>query len=113
MRSGRRYEGVFRVEKEGILLDLTGCENIAQLHQRMREAFHFPEYYGANLDALWDMGLDYIGTNRDSFTHVKIKGISTLPEDARNYFLKKIMAVFYEIQDEKKSIQFEIEGEEC
>lgn len=100
------------MEKEEILLDLTGCESIAQLHQRMREAFHFPEYYGANLDALWDMGLDYIGTNRDSFTRVKIRGIQTLPENIRDYFLEKIMAVFREIQDEKKNIQFEIEREE-
>ncbi len=112
MRSGRRYEGVFHVEKEEILLDLTGCESIAQLHQRMRDAFHFPEYYGANLDALWDMGMDYIGTNRDSFTHVKIRGIQTLSEDIHDYILKKIMAVFREIQDERKNIRFEIEKEE-
>lgn len=100
------------MENEEILLDLTGCESIVQLHQRMREAFHFPEYYGANLDALWDMGMDYIGTNRDSFTHVNIRGIQTLPKNIRDYFLEKIMAVFHEIQDEKKNIQFEIEKEE-
>lgn len=36
------------------ILDLTGCQYIDELHQRMKEALDFPDYYGRNLDAFWD-----------------------------------------------------------
>ena len=97
------------MEKEEIFLDVTGCKSVARLHEKIRDTFCFPEYYGANLDALWDMGLDYIGANRAIFTHIKIEGVQTLPEDARDYFLKKIMPVFREIQEQRGNIQFEME----
>ena len=37
-----------------IELDLTGCKYPGELHERIRDAFHFPEEYGANWSAFWD-----------------------------------------------------------
>ena len=36
------------------VLDFTGLENKYQLHDYLRETLSLPDYYGHNLDALWD-----------------------------------------------------------
>ena len=36
-------------------LDLTGCKYLAEIHERIRVAFHFPEWYGKNWSAFWDL----------------------------------------------------------
>ena len=38
-----------------IELDVTGCRNLYELHERIRVAFDFPEWYGRNWDAFWDL----------------------------------------------------------
>jgi ribonuclease inhibitor len=37
-----------------IILDLTQPQSVPELHQYLVESLDFPEYYGANLDALYD-----------------------------------------------------------
>ena len=36
-----------------IELDLTGCKYLAEVHERI--AFNFPEWYGKNWSAFWDL----------------------------------------------------------
>ncbi len=43
------------MEKKVITLDLTGCKYLGELHERIRAAFDFPEWYGENWDAFWDL----------------------------------------------------------
>lgn len=44
------------MKKENIVtLDLTGCKYLGELHQRIKEAFGFPGFYGENWDAFWDL----------------------------------------------------------
>lgn len=90
------------------ILDLNGCHYITEVHWKIRDTFGFPKYYGENLDALWDMGCDYIGSDAEVFDVVKIKGVHTLPQDIREYFLEKIMDVFYDIAEENKNVRFEL-----
>ena len=42
------------MEERQIVLDFTGCKSITEVHWRIRDTFHFPDFYGENLDALWD-----------------------------------------------------------
>ncbi|WP_085832504.1 barstar family protein [Clostridium merdae] len=42
-------------ENKTIVLDLTDCKNLWELHERIRVAFDFPEWYGKNWDAFWDL----------------------------------------------------------
>lgn len=37
-----------------ITLDLTGCRYLGEIHQRIKETFSFPDYYGENWDAFLD-----------------------------------------------------------
>lgn len=37
-----------------ITIDGTQIDNASQMHDFLKEALGLPDYYGANLDALWD-----------------------------------------------------------
>lgn len=83
-------------EKKTITLDLTNCKYLGELHERIRVAFDFPEWYGANLSAFDDL----IGTECDA-DEVKILGIVTMPEDLQKY-MHKIVVVLDKVVEERK-----------
>ncbi len=58
-----------------IELDLSGCKTGYELHERIRMAFDFPEWYGKN----WDAFHDLLRTECDA-DKVVIKGINTLSQ---------------------------------
>jgi len=39
---------------QNITLDFAGISSVEELHTYLKETFHFPDYYGRNMDALWD-----------------------------------------------------------
>ena len=57
-------------------LDLTNCKYLGEMHLRIKDAFDFPDFYGQNWDAFWDL---LCGT-RDN-TIVEIKGLKKLPKE--------------------------------
>ena len=59
-----------------IELDLTGCKYLAEVHERIRIAFNFPEWYGKNWSAFWDLLWSECDANL-----VVIKGEYSLPKD--------------------------------
>ena len=61
--------------KKVIKLDLTGCKYLGEIHERIREAFNFPEWYGRNWDAFWDSLWSHMEANR-----VEIVGESKIPK---------------------------------
>lgn len=42
-------------EKKTITLDLTGCKYLGEIHQRIKKAFDFPDFYGENWSAFSDL----------------------------------------------------------
>ena len=57
-----------------IELDLTGCKTWDEFHERIRSAFDFPEWYGKNWSAFWDLLWSECDADK-----VIIKGEHTLP----------------------------------
>ena len=88
---------------EYITLDFTGCRYLGEIHQRLKEGFGFPEYYGENLVALWDCLSYYCDNN----LHVYIRGLSDLPEEFNEY-ISKMIEVFDDVHEETPNITFEI-----
>ena len=44
------------MEQEKIItLDLTGCKYLGEIHQRIKKALGFPDFYGENWSAFWDL----------------------------------------------------------
>ena len=59
-----------------IKLDLSKCKDLLELHERIKDAFGFPEYYGKNWSAFWDLLWSECDADK-----VIIIGEETLPEE--------------------------------
>ena len=92
-----------KIKDNPIVLDFTGCKYLGELHKILKERFGFPEYYGENLDALWDCLRYYCKDRR----HVLIKGIDTLSEELKED-MTEIMEVFDDVHEETPNITFEV-----
>ena len=88
---------------QNIVLDFTGCKHLFSIHTILKDSFGFPEWYGKNLDALWDCLYNYC----DWELHVSIKGLNTLPQELDEY-IKKMFIVFERVQSENPNIMFEV-----
>ncbi len=84
-------------EKKVIKLDLTNCEYLGELHEKIRIAFDFPEWYGANWSAFWDL----LWSECDA-DEVIIIGENTISADFKNE-LKIMHSVFDDLVDERKT----------
>ena len=74
-----------------INLDLTGCKYLYDIHKRIRVAFDFPEWYGNNWSAFWDLLWSECDADK-----VIIKGENNLPKE-----LKNEMSIMHECLDDK------------
>lgn len=57
-----------------IVLDLTDCKYIGEIHQRIKETFDFPDYYGENWHAFKDAFIT-VGVPGK----IEIKGVTSIP----------------------------------
>lgn len=80
-------------KKKTIILDLTDCKYLGELHERIRVAFGFPEWYGANWDAFWDL----LWSECDA-DEVIVQGTKTLPTKIGVQTL-----IMFEVLDKKVS----------
>ena len=76
-----------------IELDLTGCKYLSEIHERIRVAFDFPEWYGKNWSAFWDLLWSECDADR-----VIIKGELSLPKE-----FDQSLVIMHEILDDKIS----------
>ena len=74
-----------------IMLDLTGCKYLTEVHERIRVAFGFPEWYGKNWSAFWDLLWSECDADK-----VIIKGEHTLPKD-----FDKPLSIMHEVLEDK------------
>ena len=49
------------MEQRTIILDITNCKDLNDLHKRIKTDFNFPDFYGENWDAFWDCITDING----------------------------------------------------
>lgn len=85
------------------ILDFSNCKTYMDFHSILKETFSFPDYYGANLDALWDCLCDYLEPD----TIIEIKGFNSLPAEFKKY-LPDIIEVFNDIIKTVPNTKFKI-----
>lgn len=79
-----------------ITLDLTDCKYLGEIHERIRTAFNFPEWYGANWDAFWDL----LWSECDA-DEVVVKGTETLPNEFKPD-IEKMKKILLRMQNEQE-----------
>lgn len=67
-----------------IELDFSGCKYLYDLHEKIKVAFDFPEWYGKNWSAFWDLLWSECDAEK-----VIINGENQLPDELK-VFLPKI-----------------------
>ena len=89
---------------EQITVDFTGCKYWGEIHKVLKNTFDFPDYYGENLDALWDCLRDY---NDEDTIQVYVKGVNQIPEELSEH-MKGILKIFDRVHEETPNITFEV-----
>ena len=77
-----------------IELDLTGCKHPRDIHEKIREAFSFPDWYGMG----WDAFRDLLWSNCDA-NQIRIKGEHTLDKELSDHIV-----LLHEILEENKRL---------
>ena len=83
--------------KKTVILDLTDCKYLGELHERIRVAFDWPEWYGANWSAFWDL----LWSECDA-DEVSIQGEYSLPKEF-DKDIAKMHEILYRYQLERES----------
>lgn len=61
-------------------IDLTTVHSYYGLHEHMKEVFSLPDWYGRNMDALWDL----LHCSFDEPTAIEVKGIDGVRKDLKD-----------------------------
>ena len=89
-----------------IIIDFSECKYPMDLHNEIREKLELPEWYGNNLDALWDMLTGFIETPVTITVIFKPETKST--ENLKENVLK-IIETFKEAVEEDDEIKISYE----
>lgn len=82
-------------QEEIITLDLTGCKYLGGIHQRIKKAFDFPDFYGENWSAFWDLLRSECDSNR-----IIVLGIQTISEEYR-WHIDKMQEILQRFKKER------------
>lgn len=89
-----------------VTLDLTGCKYLGEIHQRIKKAFNFPDFYGENWDAFWDLLRNECGMDK-----VVILGEEAVSEELKPS-VKTINGILQELKEDRakygESVEIEI-----
>lgn len=80
--NGVKWECSDQADQEAIRLDENGKLNKATVLNRLRESFNFPDYFGENWDAAYDLLLDSLDIQAGSaIWRFTVVGVSDVNED--------------------------------
>lgn len=84
------------ITADPVLLRLNSCRDWGTLHQRIRKAFGFPDYYGENWDAMWDCLTDVF--LQPVQRHIVVEGFDAMPQGLRAY-AAPMQEIFSDLQE--------------
>ena len=92
-------------EKKTVTLDLTGCKSLGEIHQRIKKTFDFPDFYGQNWDAFWDL----LRTECDA-NEIIVVGMGTLPKEFQ-WHCDKLVEILQRLKESRAKYGFLVEIE--
>ena len=110
MEKGREYLDYTFIPREEVVLDFRECKSTCCVYKEMREKMEWMDWYGENLDALWDIltGLPYRG---DDFVILRPRYYHGIPYGQDVFFtsrVDKICEIFLEAQEKYGKITVRI-----
>jgi len=87
-----------------IILDGSKMKNEKVTHKMLKEIFEFPDYYGKNLDALWDCLTDWYLDEKAEIIWINFAKSKILLGD----YAEKILQTFYEASEEYGQFTMEV-----
>ena len=88
-----------------VVLDFSGIKTLWNLHEYFKDTFHLPDYYGHNMDALWDC-LYY---SFEFPTTIILKNIEKLTSEM-NEAVQTMLELFEDLQREDEKVTVRIKG---
>lgn len=76
-------------------LDFNEIKTVLELHQYLKEVFGLPDYYGNNMDALWDC----LACRYDGSTTIELRNLDTLKKRLEKTAYT-MLAVFQDLHEE-------------
>lgn len=88
------------------VLDFSKCQYLGEIHQTIQHELELPEWYGQNLDALWDSitGIMYIPADIKIIYKPETKASESLAPE-----IKKIVDIFREAEQKYNEITVRVE----
>lgn len=83
------------------VLDFAGLDSRQALHAYLKEVFPLPDYYGRNLDALWDC----LYQSFDGPTRIVLRNTQALPASLRTALLE----LFSDLEREDSCVTLRLE----
>lgn len=78
-----------------VILDFGDIKTVMQLHQYLKEVFVLPDYYGNNMDALWDC----LSCCYDESTTIELRNLDMLKKRLKQT-TQTMLEVFQDLHDE-------------
>ncbi len=88
--------------RERVTLDLTGCGSRRDVYRELRRKMAWKNWYGENLDALWDI-LTGLPCRGDDFVILRLRryaGSSNEPDGRLTKYVDQVCSVFQQAQEE-------------
>ena len=82
-----------------ITLDFSGIKSLWQLHEYFKEVFELQDYYGRNMDALWDC----LRCSFEEDTTIILKNLHSMPKDM-HHIIPTIQELFQDLQNEEAEV---------
>lgn len=82
-----------------ILLDFSEIKTLYELHDLFENVFSLPDYYGRNMDALWDC----LHCSFEEETTICVKNISALPDEMKEA-KDTVIELFHDLEAENSEV---------
>ena len=92
------------VKENPIILDFSKCKYLGEIHLMLKEKFGLPQYYGENLDALWDC-LRYLFVDKECI--VELHNLYSMDEILQQE-CKQLMEVFDDLHNANSNFTYKI-----
>ena len=91
------------IPDDPVVLELTGCGTLDEVHERIKRAFGFPDYYGENWNAMWDC-MDGLFDRRE----IMVREFWTMPQEVQAYS-RPLMEILDRLHRENPEITYRME----